>query len=87
MARLAAPGQISYSMYLIHHTLFHHLYHYHRPSMLLALGILLLTEGYGQAMRMLVELPMQPMRARWTRRPVVVTISLATEEANKALVG
>lgn len=80
-------GQISYSMYLIHHTLFHHFYHYYRPSMLLALGILLLTVGYGQAMRMLVELPMQQMRTRWTRRPLVVPISLATKESNKALVG
>jgi peptidoglycan/LPS O-acetylase OafA/YrhL len=31
-------GQISYSMYLIHHTLFHHFHHYYRPSVRLALG-------------------------------------------------
>jgi peptidoglycan/LPS O-acetylase OafA/YrhL len=60
-------GQISYSMYLIHHRLFHHSYHYYRPSVRLALGILLLTVGYGQSMRMLVELPIQKVRSKWVR--------------------
>ncbi len=68
-------GQLSYSMYLIHHTLFHHFYHYYRPSLLLAGGILLLTIGYAQAMRVCVELPIQKMRNRWMRRAVVVSIS------------
>lgn len=57
-------GQLSYTMYLIHHTLFHHFYHFHQPSFLLASGILVATIGYAQAMRTLVELPLQRARAR-----------------------
>jgi len=57
-------GQLSYTMYLIHHTLFHHFYHYRSPSLLLALGILALTIAYAQAMRSLIELPLQRARSR-----------------------
>ena len=57
-------GQLSYSMYLIHHTLFHHFLHYYRPSLLLALGILVVTVLYAQAMRTLIELPLQKARSR-----------------------
>jgi len=57
-------GQLSYSMYLIHHTLFHHFLHYHRPSLPLALGILAITILYAQAMRTLIELPLQKARTR-----------------------
>jgi peptidoglycan/LPS O-acetylase OafA/YrhL len=78
-------GQLSYTMYLIHHTLFHHFYHYHRPSLLLAGGILLLTIGYAQAMRMWVELPIQRMRSRWMRRALVVAISPANQAADTAV--
>jgi len=35
-------------MYRIHHTLFHHSYHYYRASVLLATAILVLTAGYAQ---------------------------------------
>ena len=52
-------GRLSYSMYLIHHTLFHHFYHYRRPGLLLACVIFLLSFGYAQAMRTLIELPIQ----------------------------
>ena len=58
-------GQLSYTMYLIHHTLFHHFYHFHRPGFLLALGILVATVIYAQAMRTLVELPLQKRRNRF----------------------
>jgi len=74
-------------MYLIHHTLFHHFYHYYRPSEMLAASILLLTLGYAQARRMLVELPMQRMRSRWTRRSALVTMGPPKERAGKALAG
>ena len=57
-------GQLSYSMYLIHHTLFHHFYHFYRPSFLLAMGILAGTVIYAQAMRSLIELPLQSVRRR-----------------------
>lgn len=80
-------GQLSCSMYLIHHTLFHHFYHYYRPSVMLAASILLLTLGYAQAMRMLVDLPMQRMRSRWTRRSALVTMGPPKERAGKALAG
>ena len=33
-------GQLSDNMYLIHHTIFHHFYHFYRPGFLLASGIL-----------------------------------------------
>jgi len=56
-------GQLSYTMYLIHHTLFHHFYHYYRPSILLAVAILAITIGYAQSMRSFVELPLQRARA------------------------
>ncbi len=56
-------GQLSYSMYLIHHTLFHHFLHYHRPSFELAMLILAATIAYAQLMRTLVELPLQRARA------------------------
>lgn len=78
-------GQLSYSMYLIHHTLFHHFYYYYRPSVLLAAGILLLTIAYAQAMRICVELPIQRMRSRWLRRAVVVPIGLANKSGEKVL--
>ena len=57
-------GQLSYSMYLIHHTLFHHFYHSGRPSFWLAMGILAATVLYAQAMRTLIELPLQRARTR-----------------------
>ncbi|MGO9084941.1 MAG: acyltransferase family protein [Candidatus Sulfotelmatobacter sp.] len=57
-------GQLSYSMYLIHHTLFYHFYHFYRPSFLLAMGILAGTVVYAQAMRSLIELPLQRVRSR-----------------------
>jgi peptidoglycan/LPS O-acetylase OafA/YrhL len=57
-------GQLSYSMYLIHHTLFHHFLHYYQPSFPLALGILAVTILYAQAMRTLIELPLQKARTR-----------------------
>jgi peptidoglycan/LPS O-acetylase OafA/YrhL len=85
MPRVAAPGQLSYSMYLIHHTLFHHFYHYYRPSVLLAAGILLLTIAYAQAMRICVELPIQRMRSRWSRRAAIVPIGLANKSGDKVL--
>ena len=78
-------GQLSYSMYLIHHTLFHHFYHYYRPSVLLASGILLLTIAYAQAMRICVELPIQSMRSQWSRRAAVVPIGLANKSGEKVL--
>lgn len=59
-------GQISYSMYLIHHTLFHHLYHYHQPALWIPFVVLVLTIAYAQAMRMLVEKPLQRARQRMT---------------------
>jgi peptidoglycan/LPS O-acetylase OafA/YrhL len=80
-------GQLSYSMYLIHHTLFHHFYHYYRPSVLLAAAILVLTVGYAQAMRTFVELPIQRMRSRWMRRFVVVPIGPSCRTADEALAG
>jgi len=78
-------GQLSYSMYLIHHTLFHHFYHYYRPSVLLAAGILLLTIAYAQAMRICVELPIQSMRSRWSRRAAVVPIGPANKSREEVL--
>lgn len=78
-------GQLSYSMYLIHHTLFHHFYHSYRPSMLLAAGILLLTIGYAQAMRMCVEIPIQRLRSRWLRRVEIAVLLPANEPGSKAL--
>ncbi len=57
-------GQLSYTMYLIHHALFHHFYHSDRPIILLAVGIFLITVCYAQAMRSLVEVPLQAMRRR-----------------------
>lgn len=57
-------GQLSYSMYLIHHVLFHHFYHYHRPSLPLAAAILAATILYAQLMRTFVELPIQSARNR-----------------------
>jgi peptidoglycan/LPS O-acetylase OafA/YrhL len=67
-------GHLSYTMYLIHHTLFHHFYRYYRPSLLLVCAVLVLTVGYAQAMRTFVELPIQRMRSRWMRGLVVVPI-------------
>ena len=78
-------GQLSYSMYLIHHTLFHHFYHYYRPSVLLAAAILLLTIAYAQAMRIFVELPIQRMRSRWSRRAAVVPIGPANKSGEEVL--
>jgi peptidoglycan/LPS O-acetylase OafA/YrhL len=57
-------GQLSYSMYLIHHALFHHFYHYRHPSFLFASGILVATILYAQALRTLIELPLLRARAR-----------------------
>ena len=71
-------GRLSYSMYLIHHTLFHHFYHYYRPGIMLAAGIFLLSMGYAQAMRSLVDLPIQRVRGRLERKKsVVVPTTLA----------
>jgi peptidoglycan/LPS O-acetylase OafA/YrhL len=80
-------GQLSYSMYLIHRTLFHHFYHYYRPSVQLAAAILVLTVGYAQAMRTFVGLPIQRMRSRCMRRLVVVPIGAASGTAEKVLAG
>lgn len=57
-------GVLSYSMYLIHHTLFHNFYHYRQPTVLLVIAIFALTVVYAQAMRTFVELPIQRWRAR-----------------------
>lgn len=73
-------GQLSYSMYLIHHTLFHHFYHRYQPSVLLAAAILLLTIGYAQAMRTCVELPIQRLRSRRIRGTV---IAMRTKQSRK----
>lgn len=56
-------GQLSYSMYLIHHTMFHHFYHAQRPSFWLAMGVLGMTMLYAQVMRSLIELPIQKARS------------------------
>jgi len=80
-------GLLSYSMYLIHHTLFHHFYHYYRPSFMLAGGIFLSTVGYAQAMRMLVELPIQRLRKRWQGRPTLVAIRGGNETGESVLAG
>ena len=80
--------QLSYSMYLIHHALFHHFYHSYRPSLLLADGILLLTVGYAQAMRMFVKLPIQRVRSRWVRKAaLVLPIGSTNDVEGKALAG
>jgi len=68
-------GLLSYTMYLIHHTLFHHLYHYYRPSLWIGCGVFAASVGYAQAMRTLVELPIQKARARFRlsqRAPVTM---------------
>lgn len=78
-------GQLSYSMYLIHHALFHHFYHSYQPSVLLAGGILVLTIGYAQAMRICVELPMQRLRVRWMRRAEVAVIPSGNQPRGTAL--
>jgi len=78
-------GALSYSMYLVHHTLFHHFYHYYRPSLVLAGGIFLLSVVYAQAMRSLVELPIRRWRARRRRQSEIVTIPAPATE--KALAG
>jgi peptidoglycan/LPS O-acetylase OafA/YrhL len=64
-------GHLSYSMYLIHHTLFHHFYHYHKPSVQLACGIFVLSLMYAEGMRTLVELPIQKWRGRNKSRGVI----------------
>lgn len=75
-------GQLSYSMYLIHHTLFHHFYHYYRPGILIACGIFVLTFAYAQGMRTLVDLPIQRARGRAEGKGAkVVTIRAAKEPA------
>ena len=74
-------GALSYSMYLIHHTLFHHFYHYYRPSLVLAGGIFLLSAGYAQGMRVVVERPIGRWRARRMRRGEVVDIEIAARKA------
>lgn len=68
-------GQLSYTMYLIHHTLFHHIYHYYHPSLLIGCGVLAASAAYAQLMRTLVELPLQRLRSRWTGRRVPVVTS------------
>ena len=65
-------GHLSYSMYLIHHTLFHHFYHLLRPSFWLVLTIFILSVAYAQAMRTFVELPIQRWRERNRKRLTVV---------------
>ena len=61
-------GHLSYTMYLIHHTLFHHFYHHYNPGVPLACGIFVLSLMYAQAMRTFVELPIQKWRGRIKRR-------------------
>ena len=80
-------GRLSYSMYLIHHTLFHHFYHYYRPSVALAGAIFLLTVGYAQAMRSFIELPIQKWRSRRGRRPKLVSLEVPEERVHRALAG
>ena len=70
-------GQLSYSMYLIHHTLFHHIYHYHRPSLAGATIVLILSLVYAQAMRSCVELPLQRLRARLSVKPCRQPVPIA----------
>ena len=72
-------GHLSYSMYLIHHTLFHHFYHYYKPSVRLTCGIFVLSLMYAQAMRTLVELPIQRWRGR-EKRLCVVSIGAKQDE-------
>ena len=67
-------GLLSYSMYLIHHTLFHHFYHYRQPSLLLAAAIFVMTLAYAQAMRTFVELPIQRWKSRRARCKTVVVM-------------
>jgi peptidoglycan/LPS O-acetylase OafA/YrhL len=78
-------GQLSYSMYLIHHTFFQHFYHYYRPGVALAGAILLLTIGYAQLMRTCVELPLQRMRNRRMRQPALTLHPAANESRGTAL--
>ncbi len=78
-------GQLSYSMYLIHHTFFHHFYHYYRPSLALAGATLLLTIGYAQAMRMCVEVPLQRIRKRRFRRPTLALVPAGSESGDTVL--
>jgi peptidoglycan/LPS O-acetylase OafA/YrhL len=73
-------GYLSYSMYLIHHTLFHHFYHYYRPSVALACGIFILTLAYAQAMRSFIELPIQRWRRDRVKRLTVVSIEATRAE-------
>jgi peptidoglycan/LPS O-acetylase OafA/YrhL len=65
-------GCLSYSMYLIHHTLFHAFYHYYRPGILIASVVFVLTLAYAQLMRTFVELPIQRARSRAEKRGAVV---------------
>jgi peptidoglycan/LPS O-acetylase OafA/YrhL len=81
-------GRLSYSMYLIHHTLFQHFYHYHRPSLGLATAIFLLTLAYAQAMRTCVELPIQRWRSRrWQGRLALVSADALKAREHRALAG
>lgn len=68
-------GQLSYSLYLIHHTLFHHFYHYRRPSLTIATMVLLLSVAYAQTMRWLIELPLQKARSRLERTEAGLAVS------------
>lgn len=75
-------GCLSYTMYLIHHTLFHHFYHYYRPGILIASVVFVLTLAYAQLMRTFVELPIQRARSRREKRGgVVVAIDARRELA------
>jgi len=73
-------GQLSYSMYLIHHTLFHHFYHYYRPSILIACGVLAITVCFAQAMRSLVEVPLLATRKRLRSATALATARAAGRE-------
>ena len=78
-------GRLSYSMYLIHHTLFHTFYHYYRPGILIAGIVFVLTFGYAQAMRTFVELPIQRARSRAEKRGgAVVAIDSRKQELKTA---
>jgi len=67
-------------MYLIHHTLFHHFYHYYRPSILIACGVLAITVCFAQAMRSLVEVPLLATRKRLRSATALATARAAGRE-------
>jgi len=80
-------GQLSYTMYLIHHTLFHHFYRFYQPRFLLASGIFVATVCYAQAMRSFVELPLQRARNRLRSpiRPIDISAHRPSPESPERL--